>query len=53
VVGLFWPCHISAPEVLANARRRLFGRFAKSTAPKETSAAVTAVEQSSGIGKEL
>jgi len=30
VVGLFWPCGISAPEVLANARRRLFGRFAKS-----------------------
>ena len=53
VVGLFWPCHISAPEVLAHARRRLFGRFAKSTAPKGLSAAVTAVEQSSGIGKEL
>ena len=53
VVGLFWPCHISALEVLANARRRLFRRFAKSTAPKEPSAAVTAVEQSSGIGKEL
>jgi len=53
VVGLFWPCHISAPEVLANARRRLFRRFAKSTAPKGHSAAVTAVEQSSGIGKEL
>jgi hypothetical protein len=31
----------------------LFRRFAKSTAPKEPSAAVTAVEQSSGIGKEL
>jgi hypothetical protein len=30
VVGLFWPCGISAPEVLSNARRRLFGRFAKS-----------------------
>jgi hypothetical protein len=29
VVGLFWPCHISAPEVLAHARRRLFRRFAK------------------------
>jgi hypothetical protein len=53
VVGLFWPCHISAPEVLAHARRRLFGRFAKSTAPKGPSAAVTAVEQSSGIRKEL
>jgi len=53
VVGLFWPCHISAPEVLAHARRRLFGRFAKSTAPKGNSAVVTAVEQSSGIGKEL
>jgi hypothetical protein len=52
-VGLFWPCHISAPEVLANARRRLFGRFAKSTAPNGPSAAVTAVEQSSGLGKEL
>ena len=53
VVGLFWPCCISAPEVLAHARRRLFGRFAKSTAPKGLSAAVTAVGQSSGIGKEL
>jgi hypothetical protein len=53
VVGLFWPCHISAPEVVAKARRRLFGRFAKSTAPKEPPTAVTAVEQSSGIGKEL
>jgi hypothetical protein len=31
----------------------LFGRFAKSTAPKGLSAAVTAVGQSSGIGKEL
>jgi hypothetical protein len=53
VVGLFWPSHIAAPEVLAHARRRLFGRFAKSTAPKGPSAAVTAVEQSSGIRKEL
>jgi hypothetical protein len=53
VVGLFWPCHISAPEVVAKARRRLFRRFAKGTAPKGTSAAVTAAEQSSGIGKEL
>ena len=31
VVGLFWPCGISAPEVVAKARRRLFRRFAKST----------------------
>jgi hypothetical protein len=31
VVGLCWPCGISAPEVLANARRRLSRRFAKST----------------------
>jgi hypothetical protein len=31
VVGLFWPCGISAPEVLAHARRRLFRRFEKST----------------------
>jgi len=34
-VGLFWPCGISAPEVLAKARRRLFGRFAKSTEDME------------------
>jgi hypothetical protein len=30
-VGLFWPCGISAPEVVAKARRRLFRRFARST----------------------
>ena len=53
VVGLFWPCHISAPEIFAKARQRLFRRFAKSTAPKGRSVAVMAVEQSSGIGKEL
>jgi hypothetical protein len=35
VVGLFWPCGISAPEVLANARQRLFGRFAESTEAEE------------------
>jgi len=53
VVGLFWPCRISAPEILAKARQRLFRRFAKSTASKGPSAAVTAVEPSSGIRKEL
>jgi hypothetical protein len=31
VVGLCWPCYISAPEVLANARRQLNRRFGKNT----------------------
>jgi hypothetical protein len=32
VVGLFWPCDISAPEVIANARRHLNRRFGENTA---------------------
>ena len=32
VVGLFWPCDISAPEVLANARWQLNRRFGENTA---------------------
>jgi hypothetical protein len=35
VVGLCWPCDISAPEVLANARRQLNRRFGKNTATGE------------------
>jgi hypothetical protein len=35
VVGLFWPCGIPAPEVVAKARRRLFRRFARSTEAEE------------------
>ena len=35
VVGLFWPCDISAPEVLANARRQLNRRFGENTATGE------------------
>ncbi|MGP8199420.1 MAG: hypothetical protein ACLQU4_07955 [Limisphaerales bacterium] len=31
VVGLLWPCHIYAPEVLANARKHLRGTFRNNT----------------------
>ncbi len=35
VVGLCWPCDISAPEVLANARGQLSRRFGENTATGE------------------
>ena len=35
VVGLFWPCNISAPEVLANARRQLSRHFRENTGTVE------------------